>query len=958
MFYERDTSLFYYPFADWFAEQLRAGRLPLWIPTTFAGYPLLADGEIGPLYPLNLLAMPFLPTASAFVGLRALHTALAAWLSYGLLRTLGAERLGALMAGLVFGFGSFLVGQLQHENMIRSSVWLPGELLLLERAFRGRGWARRRWLTSTGVLLGIACLGVHIQAIAMSLIALGLYTAYRLALGPFGGSIRERLALLLGAPALVAGLAVALAAAQWLPLFELGRTSFRGPGLRYDLATTYSLAPVNLPALLFPYFFRGADGGWWSLWAPWETLPYVGIAPLALGLLGLLQVRRRPVWYFGGLAVFGLWLAMSHYAPFNVHEVLWRLPGFSSLRAPGRFSSLFELGVAGLAAFGLDALARPPQGGEVERRRNRDKKTRLPVIPSLRRSVAPSLLLGSAFLALAIVLPLAFLLLLQRLLADPGWGQQWAELRYLALRHESPDLQPYQVYDGLLFSLNPTNPKTAFSLGLTALVGLLLLARWMWPSRARLCALLLLGLATLDLLVFALDYHPRATPAAVTSLPPVAAYLAEHTAGEHVFAEPVVRSLEPNRLVLARVWELNGYSSLESQRHFEYVSSVDRQDNALLDVWNGRYYVRPAQPIDVVIPPGTGTAFRPYELLVGGGAGNPTGRETFRIEPFPSGEVRILAALANAVSIPQGTTVAEVTLVGQQGDRVTLPLRAGLELSEHAIDRPDVGPITAHARARVVYGLPDFAPTGLPFTSNIYYASFPLSPSFAVQDVEVRYVAAEGYLRLWGLGLVEPGGGRVRSLFSDDRSKYEHPPLYRDAEATVYRNAAAFPRAFVVPEAIARRSRTEETAISRMALEPFDPARQAVLEEGPFDDVPLAASPHPDEGTSAPPPGGEVTDRDPEDVLVRASGPGVLVLTDAYHRGWRAYLDGREVPVYIANYVARGVGLPAGEHTVEFVFDPLSWRLGRAVSLAAALSVVLVLTSGLWARRLRGAQVR
>ena len=86
---------------------------------------------------------------------------------------------------------------------------------------------------------------------------------------------------------------------------------------------------------------------------------------------------------------------------------------------------------------------------------------------------------------------------------------------------------------------------------------------------------------------------------------------------------------------------------------------------------------------------------------------------------------------------------------------------------------------------------------------------------------------------------------------------------------------------------------------------------------------------------------------------VRARGPGVLVLTDAYHRGWRAYLDGREVAVYLANFVARGVGLPPGEHTIEFIFDPLSWRLGRAMSATAALFVLLVLSSRWWAYRTR-----
>jgi hypothetical protein len=313
--------------------------------------------------------------------------------------------------------------------------------------------------------------------------------------------------------------------------------------------------------------------------------------------------------------------------------------------------------------------------------------------------------------------------------------------------------------------------------------------------------------------------------------------------------------------------------------------------------------------------------------------------------------VRILSAQTNAIKIPQGEKVAEITLADAAGRTVTLPLRAGIELSEHAIDRPDVAPITAHARARVVAGLADQAPTGQPFTSNIYAATFPLDPPLAVETIAVRYVAADGYLRLWGLGLVDPANGRVRSLFSDDRAKYTHPPLYRDDQAAIYRNTAAFPRAFVIPEALARRSRNDETAIARMALRPFDPRRQAVLEEGPFDDVPVAAAALPDDGSDAPPPAASIVDRSPEDLSVTAGGPGVLVLTDAYNRGWRAYLeDGREIPVYIANYVARAVGLPPGEHTVRFVFDPLSWRLGRAISLTALAFALAVLSSRLWAR--------
>src|SRR5258708_3991702 len=49
---------------------------------------------------------------------------------------------------------------------------------------------------------------------------------------------------------------------------------------------------------------------------------------------------------------------MAHHAPFfNVHQLLWSVPGFSFLRAPGRFTYLVVFACACLAAFGLQALS-------------------------------------------------------------------------------------------------------------------------------------------------------------------------------------------------------------------------------------------------------------------------------------------------------------------------------------------------------------------------------------------------------------------------------------------------------------------------------------------------------------------------------------------------------------------------------------------------------------------------
>jgi hypothetical protein len=83
-------------------------------------------------------------------------------------------------------------------------------------------------------------------------------------------------------------------------------------------------------------------------------------------------------------------------------------------------------------------------------------------------------------------------------------------------------------------------------------------------------------------------------------------------------------------------------------------------------------------------------------------------------------------------------------------------------------------------------------------------------------------------------------------------------------------------------------------------------------------------------------------ERTPNQVEVRASGPGTLVLSDPMYPGWRASLDGADVPIEPYLGVLRAVSVPAGEHTVRFRFVPLSLVVGLAIALAAALSAAQV----------------
>lgn len=82
---------------------------------------------------------------------------------------------------------------------------------------------------------------------------------------------------------------------------------------------------------------------------------------------------------------------------------------------------------------------------------------------------------------------------------------------------------------------------------------------------------------------------------------------------------------------------------------------------------------------------------------------------------------------------------------------------------------------------------------------------------------------------------------------------------------------------------------------------------------------------------------------DPEHVTVAVdsnSAPTYLLLNDTYYPGWNAFVDGQPAPLYRANGLVRAVPVAAGSHLVEFVYDPLSVKIGALVSGVTLLLVL------------------
>lgn len=82
-----------------------------------------------------------------------------------------------------------------------------------------------------------------------------------------------------------------------------------------------------------------------------------------------------------------------------------------------------------------------------------------------------------------------------------------------------------------------------------------------------------------------------------------------------------------------------------------------------------------------------------------------------------------------------------------------------------------------------------------------------------------------------------------------------------------------------------------------------------------------------------------IEEASPESIVIRASADehSLLVLADQYYPGWKARVDGIEVPLIRCNGFMRGVYLKPGAHTVRFSYEPESVKYGIVLALIGVL---------------------
>lgn len=752
IFYFGDIFRLHYPLRSVYAAELARLSLPLWTPHVFAGYPLLAEGELGALYPPNLILHALLPVPVALNLFILGHFIWAATGAYAFARRLKVWRTAALCSGLVYALGGFLVAHLNHVNIVACAAWLPWIFLVTDRFLAGdTSQHRARDAALLALFIGLEFLAGHPQIALLTFLAMISYALYLAwVFRPQG-----RLLIFFAFSVL---LGIALAAAQLLPTYELTQFSVRFRGLDPAFFTSFSLHPLYLVSLFSPFVLGNPYPN-----ASVELVGYVGWLPLLLALLapfigqtrlGITARLFKPARFFAVLAAVGLLLALGRWNP--LYLSLLRLPVFSLFRAPARYLYLFAFSVAMLAGLGFHALL-----------------SRVRDIPE----IVESSLVWLGIVAIAVLTLLGTL----RIPTVDKWIDLWKWLP-IALAMLS--------------------------------VGWLAWAWWSRGSSQRFLSAAALGMVVMDLFafnaVYNLTYNQTMPLAQFTAQPRSLSFFREqpdlyrlYTHEEILPVLSVMReSYYPNMALIHGLSAANGYFPLEPAFYAQYVEQMTPH---MLDLLGVKYFLIPQ-----VLPVDETSEFYDVEDPF---ALNPVGRNV-AIPPVQVAMVEVESYTSHSVDWLEGQPVAEIRLYGVGGESETILLRAGWHTAEWAYQRSDVREAVRHSQAPVARSWP--ARSGFPPENHpgyVYQARFRLQTPFTVQAVEVEPLVPAAYLRIERLILIDAQG--KQHLLAHLARKGDHTLAYRSEDVAVYLNHDALPRAFMVHKARAISDDSETIRILR-----------------------------------------------------------------------------------------------------------------------------------------------
>ena len=153
---------------------------------------------------------------------------------------------------------------------------------------------------------------------------------------------------------------------------------------------------------------------------------------------------------------------------------------------------------------------------------------------------------------------------------------------------------------------------------------------------------------------------------------------------------------------------------------------------------------------------------------------------------------------------------------------------------------------------------------------------------------------------------------------------------------TVSKSVDYYPRVFVVGKTIVLNNKTE--LLGKLFSEDFDLFKEIIIEDQKKDvgNLPFEKK--------------EINYKikkldylsNKVKIAIELDNNGFLVLSDTYYPGWKAYIDNKETTIYKTDYILQSVFLEKGSHNVEFIYDPISFKIGYIITLSTTFVLIII----------------
>jgi hypothetical protein len=394
------------PWRDFYASELKQGRLAVWYPYQACGFPLFAEGQTGMLYPPNLVLHRFFGTWRALMIGCALHTLIAGIGAYFLFRRLRLTDASAFYSALLYMLCGPMIAHLGHFNLVAVASLMPLFLLaglnaagislnnrLADKSEESGGERRAllkriAWTLWCALLFASMWLAGHPQMTFIAAIALFvLIAAFAVARRIENQHLKPAS---IGLPLIALAMGTIAASPQLWFTRELLSLSNRASFTIADFAS-YSFPPQMLATLVHPFVF-GATNAWRSpdYHGPQgfvERVCFIGIIPILLiafyALWRFVQRRKKRIAatssdtasstdYSNAVllvlsisAIVFFLFALGKWG--GVYYVLKLIPGYGATRIPARFLFPMLLMLAGIAGIALDRISAYLQNATIRR---------------------------------------------------------------------------------------------------------------------------------------------------------------------------------------------------------------------------------------------------------------------------------------------------------------------------------------------------------------------------------------------------------------------------------------------------------------------------------------------------------------------------------------------------------------------------------------------------------------